>query len=246
VVLHCVFRQAVREGILGRNPLDAVDRPRVETAEFQILNEEQVRQFMIFASESQYETLFHLALTSGMRKGELLGLKWSDVDWVKGVLNVQRQLQNVPDQGYALVAPKSKAGYRQIKLGQGTMRQLEAHQKRQALERSAAGERWQEHGLIFTTSIGTYCDQTKVSRELKRLLKQAGLPDIRFHDLRHTSISFQLEMGTSLNTVQRRAGHSKASVTSDIYGHTSEHSQDATAERIEEMVTPIAVKLQSK
>jgi integrase len=246
VVLHSIFRQAVREGILGRNPMEAVQRPRVETAEFQILNEEQARQFMIFASESPHETLFHLALTSGMRKGELLGLKWTDVDWTKGVLNVQRQLQTIPNQGYALVAPKSKAGYRQIKLGLGTLRQLEAHQKRQELARIAAGERWQEHGLIFTTSIGTYCDQTRVSRELKRVLKAAGLPDIRFHDLRHTSISFQLEMGTSLNTVQRRAGHSKASVTSDIYGHTNEHSQDLAAEKIEELITPIAVKLQSK
>ena len=244
VVLHCILNQAVREGILGRNPLNAIERPRVETTEFQILNEEQVRQFMIFASGSPLETLFYLALTSGMRKGELLGLKWSDVDWNKCMLNVQRQLQIVPDHGYALVAPKSKAGYRQIKLGQGTMKQLEAHQQRQELEKEAAGERWQEHELIFTTSIGTYLDQTKVSREMKRVLKEAGLPAIRFHDLRHTSISFQLEMGISLNTVQRRAGHSKASVTSDIYGHTLDHSQDVTAEKIEEMVTPIAVEMQ--
>jgi integrase len=244
VVLHCILKQAVREGILGRNPLDAVERPRVETAEFQILNEEQARQFLMFASESPYETLFHLALTSGMRKGELLGLRWSDLDWDKCVIHVHHQLQIVPDHGYELVAPKTKAGHRQIKLGQGTMKQLEAHRKRQELEKEVAGSRWQELGLIFTSGIGTYCDQTKVSRELKRLLQKAGLPDIRFHDLRHTSISFQLEMGTSLNTVQRRAGHSKASVTSDIYGHTLEHSQDVTAEKIEELVTPIAVEMQ--
>lgn len=244
MVLHCALKQAVREGILGRNPLDAIERPRVETAEFQILNEEQVRQFMIFASESPFETLYYLALTSGMRKGELLGLQWSDLDWNKCVLNVHHQLQIVPDQGYALVAPKTKAGNRHIKLGQGTMKQLDAHQKRQELLKAAAGNRWQEHGLIFTTGIGTYLDQTKVSRELKRLLKKAGLPAIRFHDLRHTSISFQLEMGISLNTVQQRAGHSKASVTSDIYGHAMEHSQDITAEKIEEMVTPIAVEMQ--
>jgi integrase len=244
VVLHSVLKQAMREGILGRNPMDAVDRPRVETTEFQILNEQQVRQFMIFASESPYETLFHLALTTGMRKGELLGLKWSDVDWVRCVLNVNHQLQIIPGKGYALVAPKTKAGHRQIKLGLGTMKQLEAHKKRQELEKAVAGIRWQEHEMIFTTGIGTYMDQTKASRELKRLLKKAGLPAIRFHDLRHTSISFQLEMGTSLNTVQQRAGHSKASVTSDIYGHALEHSQDAAAEKIEEMITPIAVHLQ--
>ena len=244
VVLHCVLEQAVRENILGRNPLDAVERPRVETAEFQILNEEQVRQFMIFASDSPYASLFHLALTSGMRKGELLGLKWTDVNWDRCILNVHRQLQTVPGQGYCLVAPKTKAGHRQIKLGQGTMVQLEAHRKEQELVKKAARDKWQENEMIFTTWIGTYLDQSKVSKELKRILKKAGLPNIRFHDLRHTSISFQLEMGTSLNTVQQRAGHSKASVTSDIYGHTLEHSQDVAAERIEEMVTPIAVKMQ--
>ena len=199
---------------------------------------------MIFASESPYETLFYLALTTGMRKGELLGLQWSDVDWDRRALNVHQQLQIIPGQGYALVAPKTKAGHRHIKLGAGTIKQLEAHQKHQELEKVVAGPRWQEHELLFTTGIGTYMDQTKVSRELKRLLKKAGLPDIRFHDLRHTSISFQLEMGTSLNTVQQRAGHSKASVTSDIYGHTLEHSQDVAAEKIEELVTPIAVHLQ--
>ncbi len=244
VILHCALEQAVRENILGRNPLDAIERPRVETAEFQILNEEQVRQFMIFASGSPYATLFHLALTSGMRKGELLGLKWPDVNWDRCVINVHRQLQTVPGQGYCLVAPKTKAGLRQIKLGQGTMAQLEAHRKQQELIKEGVKDKWQENEMIFTTGIGTYLDQAKVSKELKRILTKAGLPNIRFHDLRHTSISFQLEMGTSLNTVQQRAGHSKASVTSDIYGHTLEHSQDVAAERIEEMVTPIAVKLQ--
>jgi len=244
VVLHCIFRQVVKEGILRRNPLEAVDRPRVETAEFHILNEEQVRRFMIFASESRYETLFHLALTSGMRKGELLGLKWCDVDWVKGVVKVQRQLQIVPDQGVALVAPKSKAGYRQIKLGQGSMRKLEAHQKQQALEKAAAGERWQEHGLIFTTSIGTYVNQSKVSRVFKQILQQAGLPDMRFHDLRHTSISILLANGTPVNTVQRRAGHSKASVTTDIYGHAMDRSAERAAQKIEEIITPRKNELQ--
>ena len=121
---------------------------------------------------------------------------------------------------------------------------LEAHRQKQEAQKIQAGDGWKDNGMIFTTGIGTYIDQTKVSREFKHILRKNDLPDIRFHDLRHTSISFQLEMGTSLNTVQRRAGHSKASVTSDIYGHTLEHSQDVAAEKIEEMVTPIAVKLQ--
>jgi integrase len=93
--------------------------------------------------------------------------------------------------------------------------------------------------LYKTTSIGTFIDQTKVSREFKHILSENDLPDIRFHDLHHTSISILLDIGTPVNTVQRRAGHSKASVTTDIYGHVMAHSQDAAAENIEEIVKPL-------
>ncbi len=244
IVLHGAFKQAVKEGLIGRSPMDAVERPRVETAEYQILTEEQARQFLIAATGSPYETLFYLALTTGMRKGELLGLKWSDLDREKGILLVQRQLQQVGWSGAFLVPPKTKAGHRQIKLGEVALAKLDAHRQQQVLQRAAAGDRWQENGMTFTSGIGTYLDQSKVSREFKRLLKQAGLPDIRFHDLRHTSISILLESGTPVNTVQRRAGHSKPSVTTDIYGHVMARSQDEAAQKIEEIVTPFIIDLQ--
>ncbi|MBM3152460.1 MAG: site-specific integrase [Chloroflexi bacterium] len=229
---------------MGRNPADAVERPKVEQAEFQILNEGQARQFLIAVSGSPYETIYYLALTSGMRKGELLGLKWPDLDWNKGTLLVQRQLLPTRGQGFVLAPPKTRAGRRQIKLGHGTLAQLDAHRKRQELEKAAAGDRWQENELIFSSTIGTFLDPSRVSKDFKRLLKKVGLPAIRFHDLRHTSISFLLDMGTPLNTVQRRAGHSKPSVTADIYGHAMARTQDEAAEKIDELVTPIPVELQ--
>jgi integrase len=244
VVLHCALKQAVREGLIGRNPVDAVDRPRVEQAELQILNEDQARQFLIAASGSPFETIFYLALTTGMRKGELLGLKWADLDRGKGTLHIQRQLQQVGWGGSTLVPPKTKSGRRKIKLGPSTLAQLEAHRERQELLKAAAGNQWQENDLMFTTRIGTFADQSKLSKEFKRILKEAQLPSIRFHDLRHTSISFLLEMGLPVNTVQHRAGHSKASVTVDIYGHAMVGTQNQAAERIDELVAPIAVKLQ--
>jgi integrase len=243
-VLHCALKQAVREGLLGRNPVDAIERPKVEQTEFNIFNEEQSRQFLKIASGSTFEAVFYLALTTGMRQGELLGLKWSDVDWEKSTLHVQRQLQQVEGKGYALVPPKTKAGKRQIKLGQVMLVQLAAHRERQALVKSFAGNRWQENDLIFPTTIGTPLDHKRVTKEFKELLQKAGLPEMRFHDLRHTSISLLLENGTPLNTVQRRAGHSKASVTADIYGHVMAGSQNEAAENIEALVVPIAVNLQ--
>ncbi len=245
-VLHCAMKQAVREGILGRNPVDAVERPKVEQSEFRIWTEEQCRQFLIAAAESPYDTLFCLALTTGMRQGELLGLKWADLDWEKGTLLIQRQLQRVEHQGLALVPPKTKAGRRSIKLGQGMLDKLISHRNQQELIKAAIGERWKENGLIFPSTLGTPLDSYRVSHQFKKLLKKHGLPDIRFHDLRHTSISFLLDMGIPVNTVQQRSGHSKASVTTDTYGHSMTHTQDEAAQKIEALILPIAVKLQSK
>jgi integrase len=190
--------------------------------------------------------VFYLALTTSMRQGELLGLKWSDVDWEKGTLLVQRQLQQVENKGYALVPPKTKAGKRQLKLGEASMAQLAAQRERQQIAKAVAGNRWQENDLIFPTTIGTPLDNHRVMHEFKKILRKAGLPDIRFHDLRHTSITLLLELGTPVNTVQRRAGHSKASVTTDIYGHASVRGQEQAAEAIEDLVIPVAVKLQPK
>jgi len=245
VTLHCADAQAVKEGLIGHNPLDAVERPKVETKRYEIFTENQARLFINTVKGHPLEALFFLALTTSMRKGEVLGLMWIDVDWEKSTLRVERQLQPVSFVGGALVPTKTKAGRRTIKIGKVAIALLKEHREKQELQKALAGDRWKEHGMIFTTSIGTYIDQTKVSRAFKQILQQAGLPDIRFHDLRHTSISILLDNGTSVNTVQSRAGHSKASVTTDIYGHAMARSQDQAARMIEEIVTPLTNELLS-
>jgi integrase len=243
VTLHCAFAQAVKEGLIGHNPLEAVERPKVETKRYDIFTEEQARTFIVAAKGHPYEALFFLALTTGMRKGEILGLMWTDVDWEKSTLRVDRQLQPVSYEGGALVPTKTRSGRRHIMVGKGALALLKEHRQRQEMQKAVAGNRWQEHGMLFTTSIGTYIDQTKVSRAFKHILREAGLPDIRFHDLRHTSISILLGNGTPVNTVQSRAGHSKASVTTDIYGHAMARSQEAAARMIEEIVKPLTNEL---
>jgi integrase len=245
-VMHAILRQAMKEGILGRNPADAVERPKVEQAEFHTLSEEQAQRLVIASLNTRLGMLIYLALMTGMREGELLGLKWSDVNWGKSQLHVQRQLQQTKGRGLVLVPPKTKAGQRKIMLGLGTMERLEAHRKEQELIKAAMYERWQENDLIFPNTLGKPMSNSNMYDDFKQLLNQAGLPSIRFHDLRHTSISFLLDIGTPVNTVQRRAGHSKASVTTDTYGHSLSHAEAEAAERIEELVTPVAVKLLSK
>jgi integrase len=229
--LHCALKQAVKERLIGYNPMDAVERPKVETKEFHIFTESQARTFLEAARGHPYEALFYLALTTGLRKGELLGLMWEDVDWEKGTLRIERQLQQAYSSSAVLVPTKTRSGRRQIKLGKIGRAMLEAHHQRQEAQKTLAGDSWKENGMIFTTGIGTYASQSKVSKEFKQILNENDLPGIRFHDLRHTSISLLLDMGTPINTVQHRAGHSKASVTTDIYGHVMAHSQDAAAEK---------------
>ena len=114
-------------GNLLRNPADAVERPRWEHKEFKAFTEDEARQFLLATAGHRHEALFYLALTTGMREGELLGLKWSDIDWRKGVVNIQRQLQRIERKGLFFVPPKTKAGRRQIKLGQGMLDRLAEH-----------------------------------------------------------------------------------------------------------------------
>jgi len=128
-LMHAVLKQAVKEGILARNPADAVERPKVEQTERHILTEEQARQLVIVTTGTRYGTLIYMALMTGMREGELLGLKWADVDWTKGQLYIQRQLQNKNGEGSVLVPPKTKAGIRHIKLGPGTLYRLVRHRE---------------------------------------------------------------------------------------------------------------------
>jgi integrase len=246
IVMHAMLKQAVKEGILGRNPADAVERPKAVVAERHILTEEQARQLVIGSTGTRFGTLIYMALMTGMREGELLGLKWSDIDWTKGQLRVQRQLQQSTANGKELVSPKTKAGIRQIKLGPGSLERLANHRDEQELQKEMMAERWEENDLIFPNTQGKLMSITDMYENYKLLLKKNGLPDITFHALRHTSLSFLLDMGTPVNTVQKRAGHSKASITTDTYGHSIGHSEDEATEKLEELLTPVAVKLLSK
>jgi len=183
-----------------------------------------------------------MAITTGMRQGELLGLKWIDVDGAASQLHIRRKVQRIPKKGFVFSPPKTQVGIRLIQLGPETMRQLIEHRQRQDAERSVVD--WVEHDLVFPSLMGNPTDQRNLIRFFKRLLKRAGLPDIRFHDLRHTAATLMLLNGIPLIVVSRRLGHSKPSVTLDIYGHYIPGMQQEAASLMDELVTPIATKWQ--
>ena len=242
-ILHRCLNDAQKRGFLGYNPAHGAAVPRAEHHEMNFLDEDQVMCFLLAAKESRYEALYHLAVKTGMRQGELLGLKWSDLDWKKGVLRVQRQLQRINNQGLLFSQPKTKTGNRSIQLGEQTLQTLRTHLEKQRLEQAFANQNWRDEGLIFATPIGTPTEPRNLIRDYKRALKKAGLREIRFHDLRHTAASLMLNNGVPILVVSKILGHSKASTTLDIYGHLISVMQEGAARMMDELITPITVDL---
>jgi len=237
-ILRSSLKVAVANGIIARNPCEGALLPRYERKEMKVLDENQVTKFLIAAEESRYKALYHLAITTGMRFSELIGLKWSDINWDKRTIRVQRQLQYIPHEGYEFNDPKTRSGIRTIMLGETTLGILRVHFRDNAHE-DVTGE-----NLIFVNGIGTQIYFKRFYKDFKRVLRTAGLPEIRFHDLRHTAATLMISNGIPVVIVSRILGHSKPSVTMNIYAHTSVEMQSEAANLMENLVTPIPVDIQ--
>jgi integrase len=172
------------------------------------------------AKDDRFECLYGLSLMCGLRMGEALGLKWSDINLEAGTLRVHRQLQRMREGGGLVFSEPKNASRRTIDLPQRAVEALRSHRKRQAEEQLRAGSKWQDNGLVFATGKGTPMDaQNIVNRYFKLLLKRAGLPDIRWHDLRHTCATLLLSRGTHPKLVQHLLGHASIQLTLDRYSH---------------------------
>jgi integrase len=244
-VLHAALEQAVKNGIIGRNPAHGATVPKAKHREMQILNEQQVGDFLVAASQSRYKTLYHLAVTTGMRFSELRGLSWLDVDWIKGTITVNRQMQDVPGLGSVSGEPKTFAGTRTILLGETTLNELR-EQKRRIEEGSRACESWRENGLLFPSNIGTPFSKTYLQNDFAKVLKSANLRRIRFHDLRHTAASLMLNHGVPALVVSKILGQSNPSVTLNIYAHSTLEMQNQASSIMDEIVTPIPISIEKR
>jgi len=179
--------------------------------------------------------LFTVALALGLRQGEALGLRWDAVDFQTGVLTVRAALQRVGKQ-WQLVEPKSERSRRTIALPRVAVVALRAHRVRQKRERLLAGGDWKEAGFVFTTQIGTPLDPINLTKTFKRLLRVAGLPSIRFHDLRHTAATFLLAQGVDARTIMETLGHSQISLTLNTYSHVLPSLQRDAALRMNKIL----------
>ena len=215
-VLHRALKQALRWDLVVRNVSEAIDPPRRAKSGHQALTPEEVKRLLDAAREDRLEALYVLAVTTGIRRGELLGLHWRDVSLDQGTLQVRYTLQ----QGGHLGEPKTAKARRQIDLTPLGVEALRRHRIHQLKDRYEAGALWAETDLVFTNALGKYVDPDNLRhRSFGPLLRRAGLPSIRFHDLRHTAATLLLGLDTRPKVVQELLGHSQIAVTMDIYSH---------------------------
>ena len=221
-VMHRALRQALRWGLVLRNVSDAVDSPRTASYETQPLSPEQAGQLLDAARGDRLEALYMMALTTGMRQGELLGLHWKNVDLVQGVIQVRTTLRPGGEFG----GPKSSSGRRQITLVQIAVDALQRHRRRQIEERVALGPDWEDLDLVFTNTTGNHLDANNLRhRAFPAVLQKAGLSRIRFHDLRHSTATLLLSLGVHPKVVQELLGHSHIAITMDTYSHVMPNLQ---------------------
>ncbi|MCI0609112.1 MAG: site-specific integrase [Anaerolineae bacterium] len=171
-----------------------------------------------------------------MRQSELIGLKWEDVDWNLSTIRVKRQVRHFKGASYTFLEPKSKSGARTIILGKQALEHLRNHKREQEMLINSAGEDWTCLDLVFPSGAGTPITASNIRRAFRKLLAASGLPKIRFHDLRHTAASLMLNHGIPVLIVSKRLGHSKPSITIDVYGHLIPSRQEEAAQLMDNLM----------
>ncbi len=235
--LRCAMHWAVKRKLVGSNPVDDVEPPAIPRREVRVWTEEEVSRFLAVAVRTEKAMLFRMALATGMRLGELLALRWEDVDFKSGVVYVRRTLADkAAVKGIIFQEPKSAASIRRVPLDPGTVQALKEHRKKQAAVRLKAGEKWQDYSLVFCTKNGTPYAHSDVRQAMRRLVREAGVPRIRFHDIRHTHASLLLRHGVHPKVVAERLGHASVKTTLDIYSHLLPDTQAAAAAAIGEVL----------
>lgn len=219
MVLRCSLKQAVLWRLIPGNPSDAVKAPRAERNEMRTLSEEQVRSLLAATAGTRHHSLWIFLVTTGVRLGESLALKWADIDMVEGNATIRRALQRHRGVGMVFVEPKSSRGRRTVPFPPETLAALAVQRKDLDRERSQAGKQWQENDLVFPSPDGRPRDFTYLSYTFHRGLQRAGLPPLRIHDLRHTAATHLLNRHVHPKVVQELLGHSTIAITLDIYSH---------------------------
>lgn len=237
MTLHNALKCAVKWGLLVRNPADSIDAPRTTHTEMKVMGEEDLNRFLEVAKPTPNYALFYLALFTGMRRSELLGLRWSDVDLLLYQLSVARTMHRLKNGEIVFTPPKTAKGRRIVSLSPSTSLILQEHGEAQEAIRILQGLHLEENDLVFSKEDGSPLMPNAVTSAWLRLAKRAGLEGIRLHDARHTHASIMLKQGIHPKIVQERLGHSTIAITLDTYSHVTPGLQEAAAKRFDEVLT---------
>jgi integrase len=237
VVLHIALKMAVKWGLLSRNVTDAVNPPHSRNKEMSTWNEDDIIHFLNAAKDTPYYALFHTALFTGMRRSELLALRWQDIDFIYSQISVNRSLHQLKNGSYVFTQPKTAKSQRTIALSPSAILVLKEHQEKNKLDKAMLGISIRNDDLVFCHLDGKPLRPNTVSRAWTIIANRAGLKVIRLHDARHSHASLMLKQGTHPKIVQERLGHSTISVTLDTYSHVAPGLQQAAANRFDEALT---------
>lgn len=218
-VLHKAFKDAVRLRRVPINPCDAADQPRKNQPEMKVWTPKQIQRFMAFVADDRHLGVWHLLMTTGMRRGEVLGLRWSEVDLEAGSVTIRRTTTEVD--GAAITGtPKTRDSSRTLAIDAGTVKELKGWKSVQAAERLLMGAGWRDTlGMVVTQPDGAPTRPATFSRRFKALADKAGLPVIRLHDTRHSYATAAIKACVNVKVVQQRMGHSNIRTTLDLYAH---------------------------
>ncbi len=231
-VLHKSLENAVRWKLVSSNVCDLLSPPRLVKQEIQPLAPDQARRLVEAARGHRLEPVLILAITTGMRRGELLALRWQDIDFENKNVQIRRTVDFFAGYGgYIETEPKTASGRRMIALPPFVIEVLRQHRVAQLELRLKAGSAWEEHDLVFTGLHGNYLNPRYILKMFDQVLQEAGLPHLRFHDLRHSAATLLLGMGIHPKVVQEILGHSNISMTMDIYSHVLPTMQKEAMEK---------------
>ena len=238
-VLHKALQQALRNKYIAFNPAEACELPRIEKAQIQPLDDDQIRAFLHAIRGHRFEFLFLSVLFTGMREGEILGLQWDRINFTKGTILIDTQLQKVVGKKeYNLVSTKNGKG-RSITLPPFVLSTLKQVRRQQLENQLRYGECYTQSNFVFTNELGQHLTAKQVYDAFKKVAAQIGRPDARFHDLRHSYAVVSIKSGDDIKTVQENLGHATAAFTLDIYGHVTEQMKRESADRMERYIRAV-------
>ena len=220
-IINTSLKKAIIWGYILNNPNSFIEKPKVRKKEIQCYSPEEVEKLLecINKEPLKYQAIIYLAIDSGARRGEIVGLTWNDIDFKKQTLNINKSVQYTKELGIFEKTTKTETSDRIIYLSSKTIGILKAYQKEQLENKLKLGSKWKNSKRIFTTILGGDMHPDTPSQILEKIIKKYNLKRISFHGLRHTSISLQISSGIQAQIISKRAGHSSVSTTHSIYSH---------------------------